>query len=54
MNRAYLQDQTDHMSKTDIACFGLGTVGEKVDNPSSFIYGNRRFCGLGIIHTLGM
>ncbi len=41
MNRAYLEDETDHMSNTNIACFGLRTIGEKVDNPSSFVYGDR-------------
>ncbi len=54
MNRAYLEDQTDHMSKSNMGCFGLRTIGEKVDNPSSFIYGDRPFCGLGIIHILGI
>ena len=54
MNWAYLEDQTDHMSITNIACFRLRAIGEKVDNPSSFMYGDRRFCGLGIIHVIGM
>ena len=54
MNPAYLEDQTDHMSKTNMSCFGLRTTGEKVDNPSNFVYGDRRFCGLGIIHILGI
>ena len=54
MNRAYLEDETDHMSKTNITCFGLRTIGEKMDNPSNFMYGDGPSCGLGLIHILGM
>ena len=54
MNRAYLEDETGHLPKTSIACFGLRIIDEKMDNPSNFIYGDRPICGLGIIHILGM
>ena len=54
INWAYLEDETDHLSKTNIICFGLGKVGEKMDNPSNFMYGDRPSCGLEINHILGM
>lgn len=54
MNRAYLEDETDHTSKTNITCLRLRTIGEKMDNPSNFVYGDRPFCRLNIVHVFGM
>ena len=42
------------MSKTNIIWFGLRKVGEEMDNPSNFMYGDRPSYGLGIIHILGV
>ena len=52
MIQAYLEDQTNHLSKTSIAWSGLRITGQKMNNPSSFMYCDGQFCGLVIIHIL--
>ena len=54
MTRAHLEDQTDHLSKTNTASSRLSTIGQEMNNPSSLMYSNSQFRGLVIVHTLGI